>query len=70
MTQFKNANEAEAAFNAFVANHGGVNGSLAQNAWNNAFGSQVHDEYENDCERWTVALATAKEYVDQGVTGY
>ena len=70
MTQFKDANEAQAAFNAFVANHGGVNGQLAQNAWGNAFGAQVHDEYENDCERWTVALNTAREYVDQGVVGY
>lgn len=61
---------AQAAFNAFVANHGGVNGELAMNAYGNAFAAEVHGEYANDCQRWEVALATAKEYVDQGVTGY
>jgi hypothetical protein len=62
--------DAQAAFNAFVANHGGVNGELAMNAWGNAFAVEVRDEYADDLQRWTVALGTAKEYVDQGVTGY
>lgn len=69
-TPFKNADEAKAAFAAFVANHGGENGELAMNAECAAFGVEVHGEYVNDLHRWTVALATAKEYVDQAVSGY
>lgn len=62
--------EAEAAFVAFVENHGGVNETLALNAHGNAFAAEVWNEYADDLQRWRVALATAKEYVDQGVTGY
>lgn len=62
--------EAREAFDAFVANHGGVNGTLAMNAHGNAFAVEVRHEYKDDLERWKVALATAKEYVDQDVTGY
>ena len=69
-TPFKTAQEAEAAFVGFVEAHGGVNGKLAMNAWGNAFAVEVHGEYEDDLQRWTVALDIAKEYADQGVEGY
>ena len=69
-TPFADAAEAEAAFVAFVANHGGINGTLAMNAHGNAFAVEVWSEYADDRHRWTVALGTAKEYVDQGVEGY
>jgi hypothetical protein len=68
--QFETATDAHAAFVIFVDQHGGVNGDLAMNAYCNAFAVEVHDEYADDLQRWTVALATAREYVDQGVTGY
>ena len=63
---FKTAAEAEAAFVAFVAAHGGVNGEIAQRAFGNAFAVEVCDEYEDDLHRWTVALATARDDVEQG----
>lgn len=69
-TPFETAYQAEAAFNEFVNKHGGVNSELAMNALGNAFSIDVAAEYPNDLIRWTVALATAREYVDQGVTGY
>jgi anti-sigma regulatory factor (Ser/Thr protein kinase) len=62
--------KAKDAFEAFVADHGGIDGALGMNAYCNAFAVEVHDEYADDLQRWTVALATAREYVDQGVTGY
>lgn len=69
-TPFETALDAQSAFNSFVATHGGVNGTLAVNALGNAFAVEVYDEYADDRQRWTVALCTAKEYVDQGVDGY
>jgi hypothetical protein len=69
-TPFQSAHEAEAAFNAFVAGHGGLNGALAQNAYTNAFSAETHGEYEDDLHRWTVALQTAQMYVDQGVESF
>lgn len=69
-TPFQSAHEAEAAFNAFVAGHGGINGALAMNAYANAFSAETHAEYADDLHRWTVALSTAREYVDQGVASF
>lgn len=69
-TPFKDAQEAEAAFVAFVDALGGVHCELAMNAHGNAFAVEVHDEYADDLQRWTVALDTAKEYVDQSANGY
>lgn len=62
--------QAKQAFEAFVAQHGGIDGDLGMNAYCNAFAVEVYDEYADDLQRWEAALATAKEYVDQGVTGY
>ena len=62
--------DAHAAFVVFVADHGGISSELAVNAFCNAFSAETHDEYADDLHRWTVALATAKEYADEGVTGY
>lgn len=67
---FETAAQAEAAFVAFVADHGGVNSALAMNAHGNAFSVEVYGEFEDDRQRWTVALSTARDYVDQGVTGF
>lgn len=63
-TPFKNADEAQSAFHSFVEAYGGSNGEMAMNAYGNAFAVEVHDEYEDDLQRWTVALSTAKEYVE------
>lgn len=63
---YKTADEAKAAFEAYVAPYGGINSTLAMRSWENAFAAEVHAEYEDDLHRWTVALNTAKEYVDQG----
>ena len=63
-TPFKNAAEAEAAFDAFVSDHGGRNGEIAMKAWGNCFSVETHDEYEDDLHRWTVALDTAKDYAN------
>lgn len=61
----------EANFRAFIYSRPEEDrAALEANALGNAFAAEVHDEYENDEQRWAVALATAKEYVDQGVTGY
>lgn len=62
-TAFKTAQEAEAAFDAFVVDR---NSLMAMAAWENAFSAETHDEYADDLQRWTVALDTAKEYADQG----
>lgn len=62
--------EAKDAFEAYVAFHGGINGDMAMNAWANAFAVEVYGEYADDLQRWTVALNTARDYVDAGVTGY
>ena len=61
---------AEAAFWAYAEQHGGMNGDLAQSAYCNAFAVEVWAEYADDLQRWTVALGTAREYVDQGVTSF
>lgn len=69
-TPFANADEAKAAFEAFVQPHGGVDSQMAMNAYCNAFSVETHDEYEDDLQRWTVALGTARDYVDQGVSSF
>lgn len=61
---------AKEAFYAFVAKHGGENSTMAMNAHGNAFAVEVYYEYTDDLQRWAVALATAKDYVDQGVESF
>ena len=39
-------------------------------AHGNAFSVETHGEYADDLHRWTVALSTAREYVDQGVDSF
>lgn len=70
-TSFETADEAKAAFEAFIATIPEATRSLIEdNSIANAWSVETFDEYDDDLHRWTVSLATAKEYVDQGVTSF
>jgi len=55
--------KAESAFKALAKAIG--NEDMETEAWQNAFSVEVHAEYADDLERWTVALNTLKMLADR-----
>ena len=56
---------ARVAFEAFIASLPAESrDDIEHSAWGNSFTVEVHAEYADDLERWTVALGTARDLAD------